>query len=218
MKKTLSLTIVAATLVLAGCGTTSRPGTYECELHENLGKCASVESAYSASQKVTGKNLGDAQSVFEVRQQGSAQQAQTNGVPVVGQPSGYPEVGEQGMPVFKQPKVLRVWVAPYVDADGNLRSGEYTYFATPGQWNYGDLKKPGAAANSGMFGPARPDALGIVKEAPKAAPKAAPKPSEVATPAANTAPAAQSAAPTAQQQAPAATNNITQPYQRLGGN
>src|SRR5690606_17618151 len=73
--------------------------------------------------------------------------------------SHYPDAAQQGMPVFQQPKVMRVWLAPYVDADGNLRSGEYTYFATPGAWNYGSLQTPGQA--SGVYEPSRPDQLGF---------------------------------------------------------
>jgi type IV conjugative transfer system lipoprotein TraV len=75
--------------------------------------------------------------------------------------SMYPEPGQVGMPVFKQPRVHRVWVAPYVDADGNLRSGEYAYFSTPGEWNYGSLRQQGSGASGTMFGPLRPEDLGF---------------------------------------------------------
>ncbi|MCC5609599.1 TraV family lipoprotein [Nostoc sp. CHAB 5834] len=125
-----------------------------------------------------------------------------------GESSNYPEPSQQGRPVFQQPKVMRVWVAPYVDADGNLRSGEYTYFNTPGKWNYGDMKKPGAA--SGAFEPGRPSNLGfnpVVKAPPEA--KAPPKPAEQPAPA----PAATSSANTKPSDASALA--ITQPYQRL---
>lgn len=223
--KLKAIAAVAAVMTLAACGTTSRPGDYECPLRETSGSCASVDAAYGASQKVTAKNVGGAQSVFEVR--ATAATAQPSAQPVVGAPSGYPEVGEQGMPVFKQPKVMRVWVAPYVDAEGNLRSGEYTYFSTPGQWNYGDLKKPGAAVTGGLFGPAKPNT--VAPPAANAAASAPPKPAQAAAPAgapaasttAASAPSVASSggasgpAPTA---APATNSGITQPYQRLNYN
>ena len=46
----------------------------------------------------------------------------TSEKPYVGaQASDYPAAGANGMPVFEQPRVYRPWLAPYVDADGNLR-------------------------------------------------------------------------------------------------
>lgn len=201
------LTLVAA---LGGCASTAKPGNYECTLNDtSAGKCASVGQAFKAAQGISGADAGSMQSVFEAR---GRQEAPTfGGAPVVGaQPSGYPDVGETGMPVFTQPKVLRVWVAPYVDANGNLRSGEYTYFATPGQWNYGDLKKPGAAA-SAMFAPARESNLGFTAVAP-AVKGAPPAPAEAPRPASN--PPAIGAGSASSTSAPA----ITQPYQRLTGN
>ncbi|KWU17818.1 hypothetical protein AS149_13945 [Burkholderia cenocepacia] len=122
------------------------------------------------------------------------------------------------MPVFKQPKVMRVWVAPYVDADGNLRSGEYAYFATPGEWNYGSLNKPGAA--SGMFQPTRPGQLGF-NPTDKRAGQASQGSANPAKP--PEAPPAQEFKPTIPAAAngstgtaaPATQGGITQPYQRL---
>lgn len=203
---------------LAGCSTTSRPGTYECELHEDaMSSCASVEKAYQASRRINGSEALNSQTVFEAQ---SKQRAMDSGsTPIVGgRSSGYPDVGEAGAPVYKQPKVLRVWMAPYVDADGNLRSGEYTYFATPGQWNYGNLKKPGAAANA-MYGPARTDNLGFQQSNDSPAYPSTPRPAE--SPKANT-----NALPgtvTSQQSGTASSTApvapaITQPYQRLNSN
>lgn len=215
LKLTLAALAIAA---FSGCSTTARPGTYECELHESAAaKCASMEQAYKASQGTPNKDASTVQSVFERNARGTP--GTTPVAPIVGaQVSGYPEVGEAGMPVFKQPKVLRVWVAPYVDADGNLRSGEYTYFSTPGQWNYGDLKKPGAAA-AGMFAPARTDNLGFTPAA-KPAPTVAPvKPAEAARP---EIPGPAGAVPQGGAAisggALPATAPITQPYQRLNSN
>jgi hypothetical protein len=107
------------------------------------------------------------------------------------------------MPVFKQPEVHRVWVAPYVDSDGNLRTGEYTYFSTPGKWNYGTTKRPGEG--SAIFGPAKPNAnLGFV-------PVTQQQEKRPAAPPSNKAPAAEKS----QQAAPDSVNNITQPAQRI---
>jgi conjugal transfer pilus assembly protein TraV len=212
------LTTLAALVVLTGCSTTAQPGNYECPLHDTAAaKCASVSQAFKAAQAIGTSDVPGRQSVFERSAPPTA--TASNQAPIVGaQSSGYPDVGETGMPVFSQPKVLRVWVAPYVDANGNLRSGEYTYFSTPGQWNYGDLKKVGSAA-AGMFGPAQDKNLGYTPAAPAqttAARPAPPAPADVGrlvapiTPAATNAPTVQGAAPSAP--------SITQPYQRLVGN
>jgi hypothetical protein len=85
--------------------------------------------------------------------------------PITNNPGSYVEP-DVGQPVFRQPRVHRVWIAPYVDADGNLRSGEYTYFATPGEWTYGTLHEPGAASASTLFAPQRPDHLGFTAVEP----------------------------------------------------
>lgn len=209
--KSLFIAITAAGL-LSACATSMQSPGYDCPLDEAAGAtCASLEDAYRASKSMTrDPGASRVQSVFDRRVQAGHVEAGA----VIGQPSNYPEPGEQGMPVFQQPKVMRVWVAPYVDADGNLRSGEYTYFSTPGRWNYGTLNKSGAAA--GMFEPGRPENLGFNPvTATKKAPVSTSKPSAP--------PEAQQAAQAAQAQqkaanAPAtdATGSITQPYQRLG--
>lgn len=155
------LALGVASAVLAGCAS---PG-YSCKLNTpESAKCASVEQAYSATQdsmRRPGSQVA-AQSVFDPSMH-QAPQANQTAEPVVGaRASGLPDESDRGMPVFKQPKVMRVWIAPYVDANGNLRSGEYTYFSTPGEWNYGTMHKAGAA--SGMFGPSRPNDYGFTPD------------------------------------------------------
>lgn len=211
----LSLTILAAAAILAGCAS-SKP-QHACTLDSaEGGACASMQDAYKASRRMTSNpDATRVQSVFDSRvQQNGADSAKPY---FSGQPSNYPEPGQTGMPIFTQPKVMRVWVAPYVDADGNLRSGEYTYFSTPGTWNYGTLNKPGAA--SGIMEPSRPDNLGFkpnttpTQPARRAAP---PAPAEADNSGTNAGqqPAAQGQAPR-QQSSNSSSEGITQPYRRL---
>lgn len=200
--------------LLSACASSPRTPDYECPLYDVQGaKCASMEDSYKAARNMTRGDHSRVQSVFDRRVQSNAPDAQPM---FAGQPSNYPEPGQQGMPVFKQPKVVRAWVAPYVDADGNLRSGEYTYFATPGQWNYGTLNKPGAAA--GAFEPSKPSNYGFNPVQSGSAVKTAPAAGNGdARPSAP--PEAQAAAKNAQQsqsQAAPQADSITQPYQRLG--
>lgn len=201
---TKPLISLAILLALTGCGSMSAPG-YECALEDSpQGKCASMADAYAATKRADPKaksvSVFDAKARTDVREE--------NKPFFLGRESEMPEPGQQGMPVFNQPKVHRVWVAPYVDADGNLRTGEYTYFNTPGKWNYGTTRTPGAAA--GVFGPAKPNQnLGFTPNDKK----------PVTPPAAGTKPAAPpnapATAPAPGNVKPAAGNNITQPYQKL---
>ena len=173
-KLVVSSALLAAT-VLAGCAS---PG-YECALTPNeAGKCASVQDAYVAANRTLGSKA-KRESVFDMSRRDMS--SQPTGQYFNSNSNGLPDTPENGMPVFKQPEVHRVWVAPYVDADGNLRSGEYTYFTTPGEWNYGSLHRPGQA--SGIFGPARPGDVGFPtstaeqkKPAPGAPTQAPPQP------------------------------------------
>lgn len=192
----ISLGVLAA---LSGCASFSSP-PYDCELSDAPGaKCASMEQAYAAVKRAD--PAVRSQSVFDAK----AARAETDRPFFQGREAEMPQVGQQGMPVFSQPKVHRVWVAPYVDADGNLRTGEYTYFNTTGKWNYGTTRAAGGA--SGIFGPAKPDNLGFTPVAAdkKGAVPAQPTPAKPAAPGNSTA-----------QPAKPVDANITQPYQKLG--
>jgi len=208
MKRALFLTPLAA-LVLSGCMTS--PG-YRCPIDGtgNPEECASTERAYKAAvASRTGSDQAQSTSVFQSPARAPGQKSgEAAAEPYfTGQATNYPAPPGTGAPVFQQPKVFQPWLAPYVDADGNLRSGEYGYFSTPGRWNYGTLRKPGAA--SGILEPARPSDLGFAPVGPgvaanKGSTTRLTAPSE---------PAGQPQVAPAQQPAPKAA--ITQPYQRL---
>ena len=42
-----------------------------------------------------------------------------------------PAVVVRATSVFNPPQVRRVWAPPYIDSDGDLRTGEYIYDLTP---------------------------------------------------------------------------------------
>jgi len=181
MNRVLTL---AAMLMLSACAS-HKP--YVCKLNGRQ-PCATMQEIYKASTKAPRNTTS--QHVMETLPTTPPYPGVTHN------PQGYVEPGENGQPIFKQPRVYRVWLAPYVDADGNLRSGEYTYFSTPGEWAYGTTREAGTAS-AATFGPQRPDQLGFtpVESQPK---KQAPKPDEMQSP-------------------PAATtqNGITQPSELL---
>ena len=59
-----------------------------------------------------------------------------------GDAKGVPRTGElvgrapsSGEPIRSQPKILRVWIAPWEDADGDFHDQSYVYLvADPGRW------------------------------------------------------------------------------------
>lgn len=157
MKKLMLPLSFAVVTVLSGCASVQ----YECPLKPQLdAKCASMQDAYGAATKTTGQADSPRQSVFDRASKAAAADDAQNKPFFKGEDSGFTETGERGMPVFKQPDVHRVWVSPYVDSDGNLRTGEYTYFSTPGKWNYGTTRRAGEG--SAIFGPQKPNNLGFV--------------------------------------------------------
>lgn len=165
------LILTAAMLTLSACAS-HKP--YTCELNGRQ-PCSTMQDVYKVSTKAP-RNTSR-QHVMETYGGGSQSLGVTHN------PRAYTEPGDSGQPVFRQPRVYRVWLAPYVDADGNLRSGEYSYFSTPGEWAYGTTREAGSAS-SATFGPQRPGQLGFTPvETPR---RQAPKPGDKPTPAAVT--------------------------------
>lgn len=200
MNRSMIALALASLAVASGCSSLSVP-PHACALSESRARCASVEETYAVTQGSAAQASATVhrQSVFGAAPAGTdTASAGAAPQPFFAEAVSAPAPGQVGAPVFQQPRVMRVWVAPYVDADGNLRSGEYTYFSTPGQWNYGSTRRTGQAA--GAFGPLRPDALGFTPVVPAKTPGGAPPKPEAAAPAGS---------------APEQVQSITQPYQRL---
>lgn len=147
-----SLLILLSLIALTACASRS---PYGCPLDASQKHCRSLEEVYAEARTAPRKSAKPGRGVMARDQTNAAPHlayfARTN-----------PDTVPQGQPVFNQPRVFRPWLAPYVDADGNLRSGEYVYFATPGEWNYGTTREPGAASSATLFAPQRPDQLGFV--------------------------------------------------------
>jgi len=175
-----SLLILLALIGITACASRS---PYGCPLDSSQKHCRSLEEVYSeartAPRKPVKARSGASANNGATAQSNLTYQARTN-----------PDAATQGQPVFQQPRVFRPWLAPYVDADGNLRSGEYVYFATPGEWNYGTTREPGAASSATLFAPQRPGGdLGFVpvesnpqrRPPSPASPSAPPAPASVTT-------------------------------------
>lgn len=199
----VSALALAAITGLQGCG--SLEVTPECKLEgDGAGRCMSMQDAYAAVQSGRRGDVSVFDSPGASKSKGAAPGAP--GAAAYGYLGNYP-APDQATPVFQQPKVFRPWLAPYVDADGVLHSGEYAYFNTPGAWNYGELRRPGAGA--AVMGPVKPWETGFLPGANKPAAAAAPRagaPSAPPAPAAPTGPQVPGEVP---------VSGITQPYQRL---
>jgi type IV conjugative transfer system lipoprotein TraV len=166
--------ITAPLLVLSGCMTTP---PYTCKLGEFNPDCHTMQQVYGKAKTTPGQTGGLEQIMRPDPTHPLPPPAPP--MPLANHGGAYAEPGEVGKPVFQEPQVHRVWIAPYVDANGNLRSGEYTYFNTPGQWNYGTTTAQGSAAASTMFAPVKGGngTLGFnpnVKAAGPAVPKQSP--------------------------------------------
>jgi type IV conjugative transfer system lipoprotein TraV len=178
------LTLLTTTVVaFAGC--TSTP-PYTCKLGEFNPNCHTMQQVYGQAKTTPGQT-GSLEQIMRPDPAHPMPPAAPP-MPMANRGGVYAEPGEVGAPVFKEPEVHRVWIAPYVDADGNLRSGEYTYFSTPGAWNYGTSTTRGSAAASTMFAPTKningdlgftPAVKSVAPPAPKAARPASPESSNL---------------------------------------
>jgi hypothetical protein len=123
--------------------------------------------------------------------------------------SNFPQPRQVGMPVYEPAKIFRAWTAPWTDADGNMRGGEYVYFTTPGRWAYGGLTSPGDASD--VFRPLRADDPGMPVNFQNAAV------AEVEKKAVPAKPVHTSPGQPGTQGTPPATpsTGITQPYQKI---
>lgn len=192
MNRAIFLSVFAAVF---GAGCSTFDVQHACPL-EGGTTCSNLTQNYKQAKRVQNGAAHSRQSIY------SNGAPQYEGGPPPGAyphvpgwaPPAYQEVfqgftppGESGHPVFKQPRVHRAWVAPWTDANGRMHSGEYLYYTTPGEWNYGTLRQPGAAG-AAMMGPVKPSQLGFrpdltptKKPVPVPAPRsqAAPQPEPV---------------------------------------
>lgn len=84
--------------------------------------CTSVSGVYANSSL----NNGPARPV--------SQQVDTSGVPSSAGATAFPVLAA-GMPIRSQPRMLRIWMAPWRDEDDTLHDQAYMYvMVDPGQW------------------------------------------------------------------------------------
>jgi conjugal transfer pilus assembly protein TraV len=119
-KQLLVLCVVSVSVLFAGCSTSPN---YACGSPAG-GKCQSVKESYLAA---LGKKLSAGGS-------SSSSSSSSNGKPVEAT-SRVTQYVPEGVAIRSMPQVMRVWVAPWEDANGVFHDQQYSYFvADPGQW------------------------------------------------------------------------------------
>lgn len=160
MKTPFKIGIVGLTATLAACAGVEQ----RCPLTNKDGACASMQETYEIARDhggmVGGESVFD-QSRDELFVKTGGQNPSALGVEQGSTSNLEIDMGRHHLagPVYTPPRPYRVWIAPWTDANGLVHSGEHIFFVKPGNWNYGPLGAPGAAA--GLLGPALPEDYGF---------------------------------------------------------
>lgn len=124
----LALASLAMT-VLGGCASTMSgldgEAKFSCKVPEGV-TCSSLSGVYANAvadnlPSLRAGKQGNPDAQKDVQKSGAQQ--------IVGR------APTSGDPIRTQPKVLRIWIAPWEDADGDLHDQSYVYvMANPGRW------------------------------------------------------------------------------------
>ena len=151
----LALTLLASAAVLSGCSTTALSGldaksTFSCAAPDGV-TCMSVSGIYANSR--AGNLPGQQRNEMIGAGAAAGQQASVvgggprpaipapNAAAMNPTPTGSPanprdmQAPYMGMPVRTAERVLRIWMSPYEDADGDLHDQRYFYVTvSSGRW------------------------------------------------------------------------------------
>ncbi len=124
----LTITVLAASTTLTACGSLSglpdATGTFACKAPDGV-TCSSVSGVYANARQ---NNLPGQRSKTESVAPSAKAGATTHSA------SALP-VALPGMPIRSQARTVRIWVAPWVDADGDLNDQTFVYVTTEqGKW------------------------------------------------------------------------------------
>lgn len=123
------------TLILLTYGCSS---TYPCG-EPGAGKCLSVTENYNRSFT----NYTNADDLSDPGFFGSSDSTNSNSKAkaVKLNFTQYPQIPSDGAPLLSQPKMIRVWLTPYTDADNIYHDQSYEYVIVDrGKWNYSNNK------------------------------------------------------------------------------
>lgn len=141
VKGPLILVALIAAINLSGCSFLALGDSdFGCKGGINGVRCLSARQVYQATE-----------SSDYVKTASELEKESGKAAPITGQIPGKSQVAvpsiEQPVPIRTQAKVMRIWMAPWEDEDGDLHADGYLYTEIESRrWNLGDrFKSPGSA-------------------------------------------------------------------------
>ena len=151
----------ALLLVLGGCASVSK---HTCPIPE---ACAPVQRTLERAEADTSESGWVVGGAAAAKTQGEAEGGDGREAAAPRHPAPVVEPGGE-VPVYEPPRPWRAWLAPWVDDQGGLHSGQYVWFTTPGAWVYLGRRWPlpfvpsaGGGAPGEALEPVAPDDLGF---------------------------------------------------------
>jgi conjugal transfer pilus assembly protein TraV len=136
LKTVLSLLATVLTLSLGACSFSGLSGatSFSCKAPPGV-TCESLSGVYENS--IQGNLLWQRSQKGKTKEMSdNAPDKPAKAVPISVVTATGPEVvGAGAMPLRSEPRVLRIWVAPWTDADGDMQDESYTYTVVDdGRW------------------------------------------------------------------------------------
>lgn len=137
------LILTAGSLIFTGCSMTGLGGsdTYDCKAPPGI-SCKSLSGVYA---NAVANNLPS----DKVKAKGSVSKKNADSDKIVG------DAPTTGTPILSEPKVLRVWIAPWEDGKKVLHDQSYLYAVVdPGHWQIAHTQQK-IANQYRVFAPAK---------------------------------------------------------------
>jgi len=159
--KPVKLPIILLALVIVGMAISGCATKYGCPVPGGV-QCRSISEVYSGMK--TGRQMDTVPGKKEKERVSPAKSESS----VLESPGGVPP--DTATPLRSAPKVLRVWVAPWIDHEGDLHQKGYIYIVVdPGRWAIG---LPGM----------EPEPAPVIKNTPEPRPGGTPAPQRPESP------------------------------------
>lgn len=159
MSKKIFLLSSLALLLISGCSGYS--SKYGCNGMPDGIKCKSVSEVYAGESRGVKK-----ETTAEVPQKESKKcgwwggcDKETDKDAHITKDDVVRSLGQNmlGMPIRTQPTQMRVWVAPWIDADGDLHDAEFIYVEIDkGKWEIGSMGEGDSVDNGTIINPKPP--------------------------------------------------------------
>ncbi|MEC4718202.1 type IV conjugative transfer system lipoprotein TraV [Noviherbaspirillum sp. CPCC 100848] len=154
--------LVAAAVVLSatGCGSTGWKSEYACPGMPNGVICKSPTEVYKMTEntdRISGEPSGSAGAQASSKE-AAGQRSERGNRLIPGQISTGRNAPREALPILEPAKVMRVWIAPWIDAKQDLHMPGYVFTeVTPRRWSFGEAAaitgKPLVPLQMDMRGP-----------------------------------------------------------------